>query len=169
MLVCLGSTNPVKLKAVKDALEEIGLGWEVKEVDVDSGVDRQPFCEETMAGARNRALKVMEDESCNLGVGIEGGICFIRNRLMAYAVVYVIGRDQRENFSFSPAFSLPNNLAKLVLEGRELGEATDILYGRRDSKKAEGAVGVLTGIIDRARLYKDSVILALYPFYSKGS
>lgn len=42
MLVCVASTNPVKLEATREALIEIGKGWEVKGVEGESGVSAQP-------------------------------------------------------------------------------------------------------------------------------
>lgn len=164
MLVCVGSTNPVKLEAVREAVKEIGKGWEVRAVKADSNVSEQPWCNETLAGARNRALGALSQEGCDIGVGIEGGVCWERGRVIAYAVIYAMSRE-RENFSYSPAFTLSNELAKLVVRGKELGEATDMVYGKTNTKHGEGAVGMLTGIVDRKRLYKDAVILALYPFY----
>ncbi len=62
-------------------------------------------------------------------------------------------------------FRLPEPVARLVREGRELGEADDVVFGRSNSKQEEGAVGLLTGnVIDRAALYEHAVILALAPF-----
>ncbi|MEL9970510.1 MAG: inosine/xanthosine triphosphatase [Metallosphaera sp.] len=165
MLICVGSTNPIKLGAVSDALREIDSQWRIKSVDVSSGVSAQPWCDETFAGARNRAMEALLDGECDIGIGIEGGVCWNRGKIVAYAVIYAMSRD-KENFSISPTFTLSNELSKLVLEGKELGEATDLVYRRSNTKRAEGAVGMLTRLIDRKRLYKDSVILALYPFYN---
>ncbi|MCH1772256.1 MULTISPECIES: DUF84 family protein [Metallosphaera] len=164
MLVCVGSTNPVKLEAVRDAIKEIGKEWEVKGVQVSSNVSEQPWCNETLVGARNRAINALIQDGCDVGVGIEGGVCWERERIVAFAAIYVVNRE-KENFSYSPAFTLSNELAKLVIRGKELGEATDIVYGKTNTKHGEGAVGMLTRIVDRKRLYKDAVILALYPFY----
>ena len=53
----------------------------------------------------------------------------------------------------------------LVREGKELGEADDIVFGKENSKQTYGAVGLLTGdVIDRTRFYEDAVVLALIPF-----
>ena len=49
-----------------------------------------------------------------------------------------------------------------TFKGVMLGEADDLVFGRRESKKQGGAVGLLTeDKIDRARLYEPSV-LAVY-------
>jgi non-canonical (house-cleaning) NTP pyrophosphatase len=52
-----------------------------------------------------------------------------------------------------------------VRQGMELGDADDAVFGRSNSKQANGAVGILTGnVIDRAELYEQAVVLALIPF-----
>ena len=63
------------------------------------------------------------------------------------------------------AFFLPESVANLVRHGKELGEADDIVFGRSNSKQANGAIGILTGdVVDRTQLYEQAVILALIPF-----
>ena len=60
---------------------------------------------------------------------------------------------------------LPAEVADLVRQGHELGEADDRVFGRTNSKQEEGAVGLLTGgVIDRVQLYEPSVVLALVAF-----
>jgi non-canonical (house-cleaning) NTP pyrophosphatase len=53
----------------------------------------------------------------------------------------------------------------LIRQGKELGEADDIVFSQNNSKQANGAIGILTGdVIDRTSLYEHAVILALAPF-----
>jgi non-canonical (house-cleaning) NTP pyrophosphatase len=47
----------------------------------------------------------------------------------------------------------------------ELGSADDLFFGRQDSKRKEGAVGILSvGQISRRDLYQPAVTFALFPF-----
>ena len=63
------------------------------------------------------------------------------------------------------AFMLPHEVARLVRSGVELGIADDRVFGRSNSKQANGAVGLLTAdLIDRQRYYEHAVVLALIPF-----
>ena len=63
--------------------------------------------------------------------------------------------------------ALAPEVACLVRNGMELGDAVDRLFGRSNSKTAEGAVGLLTrGRIDRTAYYEQPVLLALVPFLS---
>ncbi len=62
-------------------------------------------------------------------------------------------------------FFIPPPVADLIRQGKELGEADDIIFQRNNSKQENGAVGLLTGnVIDRKNLYEQAVILALIPF-----
>lgn len=167
MFVAIGSTNKAKIEAVKEALRIIGWEAEVVSVKVDSGVSSQPFCEETFVGAKNRAYNALKITKADIGIGIEGGICIHDNKYFAYAVVYAVNKEGLENYSFSMAFSLPSTIVKHVLEGKELGEATDIVFSVKNSKQYEGVIGYLTKYITRKDLYVQPVIAALYPFYNK--
>jgi non-canonical (house-cleaning) NTP pyrophosphatase len=62
-------------------------------------------------------------------------------------------------------FFLPPAVAALIQQGKELGEADDIVFAQSNSKQKNGAIGILTGdVIDRAALYEPAVIMALLPF-----
>lgn len=51
------------------------------------------------------------------------------------------------------------------MEGKELGEADDLVFGQTNSKQANGAVGILTdNVLTRTTFYEPAVILALIPF-----
>ncbi|EZQ01826.1 MULTISPECIES: DUF84 family protein [Acidianus] len=165
MLVSVGSKNKVKIEAVNDALKEIGISAQIISVEVDPQVPNQPYCEETFAGARRRAILSLAQTASDLGIGIEGGLCVAQNRILAFAVVHAVDKEGNENFSISSAFTLPPSIVKELNNGVELGYAVDKVFSKSGSKYNEGAVGILTGIIDRKRLYVEPVILALYPFY----
>jgi len=65
-------------------------------------------------------------------------------------------------------FQLPKKIQKLIDEGFELGEADDLVFKRNESKKKNGAVGILTNnLIDRTKYYEEAVILSLIPFINK--
>ena len=50
-------------------------------------------------------------------------------------------------------------------EGKELGDANDIVFNRNNSKQKNGAVGILTGdATDRTKYYTEAIILSLIPF-----
>ena len=60
MRVLVGSANPVKIAAVRDAFEPCFPGAVVEGIEASSGVPAQPVGEEeTFAGAENRARTLL--------------------------------------------------------------------------------------------------------------
>jgi len=164
MQVVVGSENPVKVEAVKEALMLLGIDAEVRAAQVKSGVPNQPICGQALEGAKNRAGEALALEGTDIGVGIEGGICPYAGRTLAFAAVFAKGKDGAENFSFSASFTLPDQLVQLMNQGKELGDAVDQAFGTREAKRGVGAVGLLTGVLSRKELYVQPSLLALYVF-----
>ena len=165
--VAVGSTNPVKIGAVRSVLSAIAPQAVIEGIAVRSGVPDQPWGDdETIAGARTRATAAQRALDADLGVGLEGGV--VENpdgtlRTCAWAVV--VSRDGRTGTGGSLAMPLPPAVAQAIREGEELGRAMDSLTGGRDTKRGAGAVGILTaGLIDRQRAYEMLVTYALAPF-----
>jgi inosine/xanthosine triphosphatase len=167
-IITVTSTNPVKLLAAELGFKKMFPedDFEVQSVIVSSGVHNQPVGdEETLLGATNRAQCArLRYPDSDYWVGIEGGIDEKEGEMSAFAWVFVIGR-QMAGKGKSGTFYLPPKVAAIVRQGKELGEADDIVYGRSNSKQENGAIGLLTDdVIDRAALYETAVILALVPF-----
>ena len=59
MRVLVGSANPVKIAAVRDAFEPCFPGAVVEGIEASSGVPAQPMGEETFTGAENRARTLL--------------------------------------------------------------------------------------------------------------
>ena len=167
--VAVGSTNPVKIGAVRAVLAMVAPSATVDGVSAESGVPDQPWGDdETIRGARTRAMAAMRARGAELGIGIEGGVVEAEDgslRTCAWAVA--VGADGRTGTGGSLAMPLPPAVARLVRSGSELGHAMDALTGGHDTKRGAGAVGILThGLIDRQRAYQTLVTYALAPFLS---
>src|SRR3990167_4274778 len=144
--VFVASTNPVKINAV-----EIGFAKMFPEMlikiegeSTPSNVSDQPLSEEeTLKGAINRVENVSKlKPTSDYWVGIEGGLQEVGREMEAFAWIVVKAKN-----------------------GKELGEADDIVFGRTNSKQANGAVGILTNdTITRTTYYEQAMILALIPF-----
>ncbi len=166
--IVVSSTNPVKIQSARSGFEKMfpGQAVTVQPATVPSGVSDQPVGDnETLQGAYNRACGARERmPEAEYWLGIEGGIDDLDGEMCAFAWVVVLD-GSRCGKARSGAFYLPHPVAQLVRDGRELGEADDIVFGRSNSKQANGAVGLLTGdALDRAGLYEQAVLLALIPF-----
>ncbi len=166
--IVIASQNPVKIEAALSGFEIMfpGETFEVRSVSVPSGVGHQPMSnQETLRGAQNRALNAHQAlPQADYWVGIEGGIELINGEMAAFAWIFVLSQD-RAGKSQTGIFFLPSEVAELIRQGKELGEADDIVFERSNSKQKDGAIGILTdNVIDRTSLYQHAVVLALVPF-----
>jgi inosine/xanthosine triphosphatase len=165
--VIVASHNPTKIQATRLAFQAMfpSQPFSFESVSVPSDVRAQPLSDaETLQGATNRARNARGAQpDADIWVGLEGGVAIDGEDLWSFAWVVVLtqtllGRGK------TGTVQLPKRVAQLVAQGMELGEADDIVFGRHNSKQAEGAVGLLTaGIIDRTLLYRDAVVFALVP------
>jgi inosine/xanthosine triphosphatase len=166
--IVVASGNPVKVQAALGGFQKMfpNQDFEILMARVPSGVRSQPFSsEETLQGAHNRASNAAHlHPQADFWVGIEGGVEENPDGLAAFAWIVVQSNDLVGK-GRTGTFYLPPEVAQWVRQGKELGEADDIVFNRSNSKQENGAIGILTGdVIDRARLYEMAVILALVPF-----
>ena len=165
----VGSENPVKLEATREAFLKYFSDVKIEGVKVPSGVPDQPLNEDTFRGAENRVeelKRINEARGLNADffVGIEGGVIELYSVWFGFGVACVMDKSGKKSFGTSSLFPLPEKFLKPVLEGKELGEVVDEYTGRKNIKKNEGAIGILTrGVITRKDLYVPAVISALIP------
>lgn len=164
----VASLNPVKVQCVRTGFEKMfpRTAFEIRGVDVPSGVSVQPVTDaETLLGAQNRAAAARGlTPHADYWFGVEGGIADDGRQMEAFAWVVALSGN-RVGKARTGAFYLPPEVAALVRQGIELGEADDIVFGRSNSKQKNGAIGLLTAdAIDRAGYYEHAVIMALIPF-----
>jgi len=165
--IVVASKNPVKLDAVKEGLSVfLNEPIEVIGVSVGSGVSDQPMSDlETLEGAETRVRNTQDQfPEYDYYVGIEGGVEESVSGLMAFAWI-VIRKGTTTGKARTAGFFLPPEVARLVHQGMELGDADDIVFSKQNSKQQNGAVGLLTkDIITRKSLYMPAVQMAFIPF-----
>lgn len=169
--IVIASKNPVKINAVKIGFEKMfpNEKFEFIGISVQSNITNQPLSsDETFIGAKNRADNASKEIiNADFYVGIEGGIELSKEEMEAFAWI-VIKSDQQYGKSKTGTFFLPKKVVNLIKQGKELGEADDIVFNRTNSKQENGAVGILTGnVINRINYYTEAVILSLIPFKNK--
>lgn len=164
--IAAGSTNPVKIAAVRAATARAFPAAQVVGLSVDSGVPDQPWGDaETRRGALNRARAVLAATGADLGVGLEGGMLETEMGLMTCAWCVIVDPDGRMGVGGGVHMLVPPSVARALRAGGELGPAMDQLTGRHNTKQAQGAVGILTGgLSDRQSAYQQLVAMALAPF-----
>ena len=165
--IVVASKNPVKIEAVKDGLNAfLKEEFEIAGVSVPSGVSDQPMSDaETLNGAINRVRQAQRQyPGYDYYVGLEGGVEQTASGLMAFAWM-VISNGERTGKARTASFFLPPEVAKLVHEGMELGDADDVVFRKNNSKQLNGAIGLLTNdAITRKSLYLPAVQMAFIPF-----
>lgn len=166
MKIMVGSTNPVKIEAVREAFGKYWPKCEVGGVGVESGVAGQPMSEEeTMKGALNRARGALSIGG-EYGVGLEGGVTDVGGELFECAWVAVVDKKGRMGLGGGLYFELPPKVAKEIREGGELGPIMERVM-KYDVKRTNGAIGVLTkDRLDRKSAYVQLVLSALIKFVS---
>lgn len=149
----------------------------------ESNVSNQPIGEiETRQGAINRVLYALNKYKSNNTnklpdyiIGLEGGVKMdmiekdnhISNNVMTcFAWIATLRTiDMKWGFGRTGSFAIPPSVEKLVNDGMELGFADDKIFGRVNSGRKDGTVGILTfGAIDRSIFYSQAVVFSLIPF-----
>lgn len=164
--IAVGSTNPAKLAAARNAVSRIWPSAAVHSIEVESGVRPQPLSdEEAITGAINRARHARQAFDADLGIGIEGSTADTVHGLFSTAWIAVIDRHGTIGLGESGRFLLPKSVAQGVRSGGELGPLMDLMISEHNTKQRQGAVGIFTsGLISRSTALEMGVILALVRF-----
>ncbi|AMK13934.1 inosine/xanthosine triphosphatase [methanogenic archaeon mixed culture ISO4-G1] len=160
--IAVGSTNPVKVAAVRSVMERIYGEVRITAEDVPSGVPPQPFEEQTHQGSENRARAALKDH--DMAVGIEAGVFRMLDGLYDIQHCTIISKDGKVTYGHGSGFRYPDPISKLVLEGMTVGDAVKEVYGNTEIGKKQGAIGLLSkGLLDRKSLTEQSVMAAMVP------
>jgi inosine/xanthosine triphosphatase len=180
MHIFVGSTNPVKVNATINAASDHWPEVMVEGLSVETGVNEQPRSdEETKEGAMNRAKAALEiglrekkvKSGEALGMGLEGGIEDDGKEM--WTTVWAAVVDQAGNWGLSAGsrFLVPEEMAKRIRAGEEMGPVTAYVLGEKDPtriKKQEGLVGIVTEkFVDRTEEYQSIAKLALGMWYGR--
>lgn len=162
MDIAVGSTNMVKVSAVRAVMERVYGDVRITARDVDSGVPPQPFGEQTHQGSLNRARAAIDGHE--MAVGIEAGVFEMLDGLYDIQHCTIIDKEGRETYGQGSGFRYPDAVADLVRSGMTVGNSMREIYGDTDIGKKQGAVGLLSkGLIDREKLTEQAVIAAMIP------
>lgn len=183
--VIVASTNPTKVNAAEQGFAQLfpSTTYTVRGISVPSGVPDQPISDaQTLQGAKNRVSNAQAAEpDADYWVGIEGGVEIEGEHndgpIQSFAWIVItgasggVGKSGKDGHKTTTSkvrtstFYLPEETAKLIRGGMELGHADDALHSRSNSKQQGGSVGLLTdNVITRTSYYVPNVVLALIPF-----
>lgn len=170
MKILVGSKNPVKIDAVREAFAFYFDSVILQGISVESHVSDQPINEETFIGAENRAkeLQKINNEkllNADFFVGIEGGIQELYNKWFAFGCMCIIHKSGKISFGTSANFELPKLVIQQLLKRKELGHVMDEIMEQENTKQKGGAISFFTnGKMNRKQLYIPGLISALVPF-----
>ncbi|WP_409293420.1 DUF84 family protein [Peribacillus sp. SCS-37] len=161
MKAAIGSHNPAKVGAVRDALGSILA--EVIPKDVPSGVSEQPFTdEETIQGAINRAVGALKASGADIGFGLEGGVVQTERGVFVCNWGALATGDNGVIIAGGARIPLPVEVAGRLLAGEELGPVMEDFTKMKEIRKSEGAIGVFTnGRIKRNQMFAHIVEMLL--------
>jgi len=176
IVIYVGSGNKVKIKAVKTVFNRIFPKGKiiVKGFEVKSGVDDQPFGNDTIIGAINRAkavCKISERKGKNVQdpdfcVGIEAGLIWKGKLRYYFDVQYCAVMDKMGKLTIGhgSGFQYPDKVIAEVKKGRSIGDAMEDLTGIDNIGSKKGAIGFLTkNLLDRTSLTEQAVLMAMVP------
>lgn len=141
--VGIGSKNPAKIKAITRLCDP--LGWEVVAVDAPSGVSAMPRSDgETKLGAIHRSQAVLEMAKVDIGIGLEGGVMDLDDDMYLCNWGALSDRSGQTLTASGARVVLPKALKAGIEEGAELGDIIDGYTEKKDVRKGEGTIGILT-------------------------
>ena len=166
MKIAVGSTNPVKIAAVRQVAEKVWPQCEVVGVSVPSGVSDMPMSDdECVLGAKNRARGARQTAAADLGFGLEGGVAEMADGLMLVSWVVADHRDGRVGVGGAARIPLPDTIAARVRAGEELGPVMDDIVKESNTKHKSGAAGILTAeLVSRTDMFATAVAYSLSKF-----
>ena len=168
--VAIGTKNPIKIEAIKEALAEIYKNSKDYEILFDSSeskVHKLPKSDkECIVGARNRSLDMLSKfQDADYGVGIEGGLDINDQGVFLCTWIIITSKFGKEAVACSPKILLPKKASKLVFEGKRMSEIMQLYVDDKDIKIKVGADGVLTSnLITRKTSTKVAFIYAFAKF-----
>ena len=168
MKIAVGSKNPTKINAVKEAFQKVfpNETWIIEGIEVGSGVSDQPMSiNESIRGARNRAKRAIKKLNADFGVGLEGGLHKIGKRWFDSGWMIVVNKKGEEGMGSSIWMQSPNKMMEHVFKGLELGHVDDMFFNQKNSKHGDGHFGLMTkNALTRTSAYVDGVVSALSRF-----
>lgn len=177
----VGSSNPVKIEAVRLAVIGRWPEAEVTGFEVESGVGSQPMSDaETKIGSENRARLVLAQGQAKqplatqdkviLGVGLEGGVFKMETgELWSTVWVTVCNANGQMWNANGGRIKVPDVFAQKICAGEEMGNVVEQYIGVSDLRKKQGMFGVITNnFVTRTEEYASVARMAIGVWYGQN-
>jgi len=179
--ICVGSLNPTKKNAVKEAFSRYFKHLKVYNIKADSKVSKQPLgFTNILDGAINRAkcslefLIAQKEIHHNIyGVGIEAGLAevpYTKTGFMDFQFCAIINEQKQISLGSGIAFEYPKFVINQILldKDKEIGEIIGTLAGNENLKNESGAISFLSkNALTRTQILSQAAICALLPFINR--
>lgn len=171
--IAVGSGKSYKIEATVSACKLVfgSIPFSVQGIAVESGVSSQPMShEESISGARNRAISALEHgpESCDVGIGIENGLVQILDQWFATTWIVALNASGSEGVASTLHRPVPPALIDLVQQGQELSFAIREFYGNVTDRGHDGLIGLITqGALNRHDVLRDGIVVAFSPIVNR--
>jgi len=164
--VAVGSTNKVKLDAVRNIFTQAFGLIDVVGVEPEHNVENQPREERTIQGSIQRAKNALEKTKADFGVGVEAGLFYNRllNKHLDIQYCAVVDSSGKMTVGHGPGFEYPPEVVRAVLDGGTVGDKMSEITEIEEIGHKMGSIGYLSdGMIDRTSLTEIAVLMALIP------
>lgn len=166
--VAVGSTNPVKVAAVRRVFQRVmpNVKLDVRGRPVRHGTGPQPFGSRTPVGALRRAQLALESGKTEYGVGVEAGLVQDKGLGKSLDVQYcaIVDALGFTSSGHGSGFYYPDSVTEQVRAGKTVGAVMAKVSGKKDIGRTAGAIGYLTkGLLDRTTLTEQAVLAAFVP------
>ena len=117
----IGSANEAKIRATKNVVLQYFPEAKFSSADIGSGVSNQPYGDdETRLGAVNRAFKASSLNGGAIGIGLEGGVRNLDEKLYICNWGALILPDGTRFTEAGAQIPLPENIDEEITKGNEL-------------------------------------------------
>jgi len=164
--VAVGSTNKVKVDAVRSIFTQAFGLVEVISVEPDHNIAKQPREKQTIEGAIQRARSALGKSGADFGVGIEAGLFYnsVLQKHLDIQYCAIIDSSGKMTIGHGPGFEYPPEVVKAVLDGGSVGDTMSQITQIDKIGHKMGSIGYLSdGLIDRTSLTEIAVLMALIP------
>ncbi|MFJ7953153.1 DUF84 family protein [Lysinibacillus sp. NPDC096418] len=166
MNIAIGTTNKAKIGAVEVIAKQFFEQAKFTYYKAPSGVSEQPMTtEETRQGAINRAKNTLAVTDATLSFGLEGGVMEIEDNMYVCNWGALAVANGTIFTAAGAQIVLPEEIAREIRAGKELGPVMEAFTQRRDIRQQAGAVGIFTqGLVERQAMFEHIVSLLVGQF-----
>ncbi|MEM0139900.1 MAG: pantetheine-phosphate adenylyltransferase [Ferroplasma sp.] len=165
--IAISTENDLKIKSANSFISGFMKNYEIiKNKDYKTGAE-QPFGDDTIRFARDRAMYGLKDN--DYSIGIESGIIYNSINNVYYDVHYctVVDRYSRLTTGISSGFEMPGKVIDSIKSGVSTNNFVYREYGIENTGKHSGLIGIASGNrITRSGLVYEAVRNAFIPRFS---